>query len=196
MSQTDITRCFQCGAESSRMHAFARISQNDAMIGVAACGVCDECVKKRVEKIKQGKDGRFTFLLPLLVIGAFGVPTLLFAATTAGKFLGLLITLLAVGVSTTLIVQHQKEVKTARKASDEENMKTVSAKMCAESAAKQGKQAKLVEMKLEYATDEYSLERIAREAGVSIATATVMKTIVLQAIVKTVADKTGVNTNL
>ena len=196
MNQTEITRCFQCGAESTRMHAFARISQNGAMIGVAGCGVCDECVKKRVEKIKQGKDGRFTFLLPLLIIGAFGVPTLLFSATTGGKVLGLLITLLAVGVSTTLIVQHQKEVRTVREASDEENMKTVSAKMCAESAAKQGTQAKLAEMKLEYATDDYSLERIAREAGVSVTVATLMKIIVLQAVVKTVADKSGVNTHL
>lgn len=61
--------------------------------------------------------------------------------------------------------------------------------MCRENANKAGTQSKLAEMKLEYALDEYTSERIGKEAGVSLQTATLMKAIVLKAVVETIGKQ-------
>jgi hypothetical protein len=62
--------------------------------------------------------------------------------------------------------------------------------MCVEDARK-GQQGKLVEMKLEYATGEYPVERIAKEAKVSVETAMRMKLIVLKAFADAAASPNG-----
>lgn len=178
------------------MHLFARLNQQGLLLGAVAYGVCEECVKKRVGKVKSGKDGRFVFLLPLLILCAFGVPMLLFSATTGAKIFGLLLTLTGIGVAAAVIAQQQKEVKTARAASDAENERTYSVKMCRERAAKSGTQDKLVELKLEYATDEYPIERIAKEAGVTTATATILKLAIMEAVLKTASANANAGNKL
>ena len=189
MQQQNIERCFVCNAESKWVHLFARINQQGLLLGAVAYGVCGDCVQKRVEKVKQGKDGRFIFLLPLLVLCAVGIPTMIYAGSTGARVFGLLLILAGIGIATSVIVQQRKEVKAAREASDEENERTYSVKMCRERAAKSTSQDKLVELKLEYATEAYPIERIAKEAGVTTATATILKLAIMEAVVKTAAEK-------
>ena len=114
---------------------------------------------------------------------------LLFSATNGAKIFGLLLTLTGIGVAAAVIAQQSKETKTARAASDEENERTYSVKMCRERAIKEGSQDKLVELKLDYATDAYPIERIAKEAGVTTATAAILKIAIVQAVVKNAAGQ-------
>ncbi|MEN6417985.1 MAG: hypothetical protein ABFC73_03595, partial [Clostridiaceae bacterium] len=180
----------KCGGVSSHVHAFARLNEQEAFLGVTTRSVCDDCLKKRIEKTKEGKVGWLVLLLPLLTTMALGLPMLIGAEKTGFRVLGALIILFGWVVVGTVIYQLVKEIKEARMASDEENIKKYSPIICREDAAKAGAQSKLVEMKLEYALDEYTVERIGKEAGVSFQTATLMKAIILKAVVETIGKQT------
>lgn len=190
MEQKEVTNCFQCGGVSSHVHAFARLSDKEAFLGVTMRSVCDECLDRYIERVKDGKKDRFAFLWPLIVCLFIGL-LMLFTAEKAGfRTLGMLIALLGVIVAGIAIYQQRSECRDARAATDEENRKKFSPIMCRENANKAGSQSKLVEMKLEYALDEYSIERIGKEAGVSFQTATLIKAIVLKAVVETIGKQT------
>jgi len=103
--------------------------------------------------------------------------------------MGVLILLGGVAAAAVSILQHVREVKSAREADAEENMKKYAPIMCMEDARKSGQQGKLVEMKLEYATDKYPIEEIAKEAKVSTQTAAMIKLIILKAFAATLAQK-------
>ena len=103
--------------------------------------------------------------------------------------MGVLILLGGVAAAAVSILQHVREVKSAREADAEENMKKYAPIMCMEDARKSGQQGKLVEMKLEYATDKYPIEKIAKEAKVSTQTAAMIKFIILKAFAATLAQK-------
>ncbi|MEN6595473.1 MAG: hypothetical protein ABFC31_11075 [Clostridiaceae bacterium] len=191
MVQNEVNRCFKCGGASSHVHAFARLSEQESFLGVSTSSVCDDCLKKRIEKMKEGKEGWLVLLLPLLTTMAFGLPMLIAAEKTGFRVLGALIILFGWFVVGAAIYQQIKEIKAARAASDEENIKKYSPMICRENAAKAGAQSKLVEMKLEYALDEYPVQRISKEAGVTVQTATLMKAIILQAVVETIGKETA-----
>jgi len=173
------------------VHAFARLSDKEAFLGAATRSVCDECLDRYIERVKDGKKDRFTFLWPLTLLSFIGV-LMFFTAEKAGfRTLGVLIVLLGVTIAGIIIYQQRKECLDARAASEEENRKKFSPIMCRENANKAGTQSKLVEMKLEYALDEYTVERIGKEAGVSLQTATLIKAIVLKAVVETIGKQTS-----
>lgn len=189
MEQNEVTRCFQCGSVSSHVHAFARLSDKEAFLGVTTRSVCDNCLDRYIDRVKDGKKDRFTFLWPLIVLSFIGL-LMHFTAEKAGyRTLGVLIVLLGITIAGIAIYQQRKECTDARAASVEENRKKFSSIMCRENANKAGTQNKLVEMKLEYALDEYTIERIGKEAGVSLQTATLMKAIVLKAVVDTIGKQ-------
>jgi len=191
MEKNEVARCYQCGGVSNHVHAFARLSDKEAFLGVTTRSVCDGCLDRYIERVKDGKKDRFVFILPLVVCLFIGL-LMLFTAEKAGfRTLGVLIALLGVIVAGIAIYQQRKECLDARAATDVENRNKFSPIMCRENAAKEGTQSKLVEMKLEYALDEYNIERIGKEAGVSLQTATLIKAIVLKAVVDTIGKQAG-----
>lgn len=191
MEQNNLSRCFKCGAESKRLFAFAILSDNETILGMANRAVCDECLAKYVEKVKSGKKGRYAFLAPLVPMAAIGTLITAIAGSDFWRVVGILLILAGIATALVRIREHVREVKRAREADMEENMKKYAPQMCLEDIHKSGTQGKLVEMKLEYATDQYPIEKIAKEAKVSQQTAMLIKTIILKALVDTVAGKSS-----
>ncbi|HRX57274.1 MAG TPA: hypothetical protein P5075_00735 [Eubacteriales bacterium] len=189
MEQNSLSKCFRCGGESQRLFAFARLSDKEAFLGVTDRAVCDACLAKYVEEVKSGKKGRYNFLGPLIPMTVFGTLLAVFAESGFWVGVGVLLLLGGAAAAAAAVVEHKREVKTAREADAEENMKKYAPKMCLEDARKSGQQGKLVEMKLEYATDKYPIEKIAKEAKVSVQTATMIKLIILKAFAATLAQK-------
>lgn len=189
MEQSNLSKCFRCGGESQRLFAFARLSDKEAFLGVTDRAVCDACLAKYVEEVKSGKKGRYNFLGPLIPMTVFGTLLTVFAESGFWIGLGVLILLGGVAATAVSILQHVREVKSAREADTEENMKKYAPIMCMEDARKSGQQGKLVEMKLEYATDKYPIEEIAKEAKVSTQTAAMIKLIILKAFAATLAKE-------
>jgi hypothetical protein len=190
MDQNRLSRCFRCGKESSRLFAYVRLGENEAILGAVNRAVCDECLAKYIEEIKSGRKGRYRFLSPLIPMLTMGSLLTAFAESGFWRGAGILLLIAAAAVTAMAVRDHVREVKRAREASMEENMKKYAPQMCVEDARK-GQQGKLVEMKLEYATGEYPVERIAKEAKVSVETAMRMKLIVLKAFADAAASPNG-----
>lgn len=55
MEQNEVTRCFQCGSVSSHVHAFARLNDKEAFLGVTTRSVCDNCLDRYIDRVKDGK---------------------------------------------------------------------------------------------------------------------------------------------
>lgn len=187
MEQNEISRCHKCGKAADHMFAFLRLGDKDAVLGAVSRSVCGACLEPYIERVQSGKHDRFAFLVPLLACGALGGLLCASAKTSFWQGVGVLAIVLGVVVAGIAIYQQMAETKRARVSTHEENVKRYSAMMCKEAAAKAG--GKLVELKIEYAADEYSIERIAKEAGVSMQVAALIKMAALEAVIKAAADQ-------
>lgn len=109
MEQSEVTRCFQCGGVSSHVHAFARLSDKEAFLGVTTRSVCDDCLDRYIERVKDGKKDRFTFLWPLILMSFIGLLMFFTAEKVGFRTLGVLIVLLGVTIAGIAIYQQRKE---------------------------------------------------------------------------------------
>ncbi len=171
-------KCYKCGTQAHHFFTFARLSDKEAFLGVISRNVCNECLSHYIDDIKNGKKGRYEFLIWLPVLLPFGLLLVTLAENITWRVIGWLMILFGLILPVTTYMAHRREMLRAQAASFEENAERYSRQMCIEDAMKTNGQSKLVEIKDDYALCDFTAERIAEDAGVTLQMATTIKSVV------------------
>jgi hypothetical protein len=159
---------------------FARLNDKDGFSGVVHRNVCNECLDQYINDVKTGKKGRYECLIWLPILLPFGMILVTLADNATWRIIGWIALCLGLILPVSTYAGHRREMRRARSASFEENAKRYCREMCREDVMKTNGQSKLVEIKREYASSDYTAERIAVDAGVTLQTATTIKSIIAE----------------
>lgn len=178
MERGGSAKCYKCGCEANRFYTFARLSDKEAFLGVVKRNVCDECLSRYIEEVKSGRKGRYEFLIWLPILLPFGLLLAALADNASWRIVGWILLIFGLLLPVMTYTAHRREMKRAREASFESNAERYGREMCVEDAMKTNRQAKLVVIKRDYAQDDYTVDRIAGDAGVTAQTAAAIKSVV------------------
>ena len=171
LEQATQIKCHRCGRAADYAFAYARFSEREAFLGVIFRGVCRDCLRDYVEQIKRNRQLRGELLLWPMILLPVGALFAALSHSLAGEISGFILLGLAGVVPLTIRLFQWREAKRVRRASEEENFRTYSEKMCREDAQRTSRQTKLIYLKHEYAQEGASPAAIAREMSVDISTA-------------------------
>ncbi len=171
-------KCYKCGCNAHHFFTFARLSDKEAFLGVINRNVCNDCLSHYIDDIKKGKKGKYEFLIWLPVLLPFGVLLATLSENVTLRVVGWIMILFGLILPVTTYMAHRHEMLRAQAASFEENAERYGRRMCIEDAMKTNGQSKLVEVKSRYALSDYTAERIAEDAGVTLQTAMTIKSVI------------------
>lgn len=180
-------KCYKCGCEANRFFTFLRLSDKEAFLGVVKRNICNECLSRYIEDVKSGKKGRYEFLIWLPIMLPFGVLLATLSENTTWRIVGWAALALGLILPVMTHIAHRREITRARTSSFKENADRYAREMCREDALKTNAQSKLVEIKSDYASNDYTADLIAADAGVTPQMATTIKSIISKMNI-TVAD--------
>ncbi len=178
MERGGSAKCYKCGCVANHFFTFARLSDKEVFLGVVNRIVCDECLSRYIDDIKSGRKGRYEFLIWLPILLPFGMLLSALAENGSWRIVGWILLGFGLLLPAMTYAAHRREMKRARESSFEENADRYGREMCIEDAMKTNKQAKLVEIKRDYAQSGYTVERIAADAGITAHAAVVIKSVV------------------
>ena len=171
MEQFNHVKCHLCGSAADFVFAYARFDEREVFLGLIYRGVCKDCLRSYIEGIKQNRLPRGElWLWPMLLLPIGGLFAA-FSKTLAGKIAGYCLLSLAFIVPAVLRFRQWVEAKRVRTASEEENFRVYSERMCREDAQRTSRQTKLIYLRPEYAEVGISPAEIARQASVEEGTA-------------------------
>lgn len=178
MEQLNHVKCHLCGGAADFAFAYARFDEREVFLGLIYRGVCKDCLRDYVETIKQNRLPRGELLLWPMLLLPVGALFAAFSKTLAGKIAGYCLLGLAFIIPAVLRLWQWLEAKRVRTASEEENFRIYSERMCREDAQRTSRQTKLIYLRPEYAEAGINPADIAREASVEEGTATLIKRLV------------------
>lgn len=184
LEQFNHVKCHLCGAAADFAFAYARFNEREVFLGLIYRGVCKDCLRSYIEAIKQNRLPRGELLLWPMLLLPIGALFATFSKTLVVEIAGYALLSLAFIVPASLRVWQWVEAKRVREASEEENFRVYSERMCREDAQRTSRQTKLIYLRPEYAEAGISPADIAREASVEEGTAALILRLVSEARLK------------
>ena len=169
MEQTGQIKCHLCGRVADYSFAYARFSEREAFLGVIFRGVCRECLREYIERIKRDRQLRGELLLWPMILLPVGALLAALSDSVTGRLTGFILLGLAAFVPIVLRLFQRREAMRVRRTSEQENFVRYSEQMCREDAQRTSRQTKLIYLRPEYA--KASASEIAREMSLDIHTA-------------------------
>jgi hypothetical protein len=182
LEQPILVKCHLCGDAAQYAFAYARFSERDVFLGVIYRGVCGECLREYIEKIKSDRHARGESWFWLVVFLPIGGLLAALADSTAWQIVGFCLILLAILLPLGSRIAQRREARRANTACDEENEAKYSEQMCREDAARTNRQMKLIPLRAQYLEERYSVAKISDETGVSAETAAFLKALTPKAL--------------
>ena len=171
MERINQIKCHLCGGAADFAFAYVRFNDREVFLGLISRGVCRDCLREYIEMIKQDRLLRGELQLwPMLLLPIGGLFTI-FSKSLAGNIAGYSLLSLALIMPALLRFRQRGEAKRVRGASEEENFRIYSERMCREDAQRTSRQTKLIYLRPEYAGEGISPASIARDASVEEGTA-------------------------
>lgn len=175
MEQPIQIKCHLCGGTAEYAFAYARFSDREAFFGVIYRGVCRECLNRYIENVKNDRIQRGELLLWPVVFLPFGALLAALSDHAVSRAIGYFLLLLAAVIPILTRIWQWREAQRARSASETQNIRRYSERMCREDALHTSRQTKLIFLRPEYAGGDLEPADIARETGVTLETAALLK---------------------
>lgn len=163
-------KCHICGEPAQDAYAYARFSERELLMGVIYRGVCHDCLRAYIENIKRDRHMRGELLVWPMVLLPVGALLAALSKYVASQIVGYALLGLAVAIPILMRFWQRREALRAKQASDEENMRRYSERMCREDAQLTSRQTKLIYLKPEYAAEGME-QRVMHETSVHSETA-------------------------